>query len=188
MPEYKPDLIRSTVLCLACSSSLPPKSERDLFMTECCGRPICPVCISSNPRLRRYNPCLSCLGGVGVVSSASARNVCPPNNGTVQDEDIFVLGDDEDEDKRHELDSVSSSSSVSPPASSSTSSSTSSLTSESTLIIQTNDASAEHAEVVATGEQYIPSKYYIKPRDTLQGIALRYRFNVRYATGINGHH
>lgn len=131
----------------------------------------------------RYNPCLSCLGGVGVLSSTSYTRIHAADNGIVQDEDIFVLGDDEDDVV--ELGSVTSSSVISPPAYQSALSSSSSLTSESTLISQTDDASSRHTEVVVTGEQPIPSKYYIKPRDTLQGIALRYAVNVRYIASID---
>lgn len=109
-------LDRRTTLCLACSSSLPPNvDDSELFMTKCCGRPICPRCLETNPRLARYNPCLACLAGVGVVqASSSARNrsggkhatggsgVQPVRvenlDGGVKDQDLFVLGDDEEED------------------------------------------------------------------------------------------
>jgi hypothetical protein len=107
----------------------------------------------------------------------------------VQDEDVFVLGDDEDEhedeDEAQEIGSVTSSSAIVLPAYQSALSSSSSLTNESTLISQTNDTSAGHTEVFVTGDQCIPSKYYINPRDTLQGIALRYAVNVRYTMSIN---
>ncbi|KAJ7494635.1 hypothetical protein B0H11DRAFT_1716815 [Mycena galericulata] len=91
-------------LCLACSSSLPPKSNEPIFTTPCCSRPICPPCIAANPRLARYDPCLACLGGVGVVGAGKAtpqtrepasRNI----DGAVRDEDTFVLGDDEDDEE-----------------------------------------------------------------------------------------
>ncbi|KAJ7940760.1 hypothetical protein B0H13DRAFT_1585505 [Mycena leptocephala] len=92
----------NTVLCLACSSSLPPKSTEHVFTTLCCSRPICPLCIAANPRLARYNPCLACLGGVGVVgagASTSALKQSAPTSrnvdGAVRDEDTFVLGDDD---------------------------------------------------------------------------------------------
>lgn len=178
--------MRSTALCLTCSSCLPPKPDANLFITKCCARPICPTCITSNPRLRSYNPCLSCLGGVGVVSSAFPRNIRAANNDTVRDEDIFILGDDEDDDdEAHEIASVSPTSEPAPPAYPLAFSSSSSLTNESILITQTSDASAGHAGVVITDEQYIPSRYYINPRDTLQGIALRYGANGRELCRLN---
>ncbi|KAG2060829.1 hypothetical protein BDR06DRAFT_1048475 [Suillus hirtellus] len=162
--------MRSTALCSTCSSCLPPKAAPDLFMTKCCARPICPTCLSSNPRLRSYNPCLSCLGSVGV-------NIRAANNDTVQDEDIFILGDDEDdEDEAHELASVSPISRPPPPA---YPSSLSSPNNESILTTQTSDTSAGHAE------DCIPSRYYINSRDTLQGIALRYGANGRELCRLN---
>ena len=107
-------LDRRTTLCLACSSSLPPNvDDSELFMTKCCDRPICPRCLESNPRLARYNPCLACLAGVGVIqASSSSRNKSggkPPVGGAgaqpvkvenldggVKDQDLFVLGDDDE--------------------------------------------------------------------------------------------
>lgn len=134
-----------------------------------------------------YNPCLSCLGGVGVVSSAFTRDIRTANNNTMRDEDVFILGDDEDdEDDAHELASVSLISEPAPPAYPlASSSSSSSLTSELILTAQTSDASEGHAEVMVTGEQYIPSRYYINSRDTLQGIALRYGANGRELCRLN---
>ncbi|KAG1771032.1 hypothetical protein EDD22DRAFT_769581 [Suillus occidentalis] len=177
--------MHSTTLCSTCSSCLPSKADADLFMTECCARPICPTCISSNPRLRSYNPCLSCLGGVGVVSSAFTRDIRTANNNTMRDEDVFILGDDEDdEDDAHELASVSLTPEPAPPVYPLASSS-SSLTSELILTAQTSDTSEGHAEVIVTGEQYIPSRYYINSRDTLQGIALRYGANGRELCRLN---
>ena len=107
----------STTLCLACSSSLPPlkvSASHSIHITSCCQRPICPSCITANPRLARYNPCLACLGGVGAVASKLSL-VTPPVSGArspglalnsnsnlnidgaVRDEDTFVLGDDDDD-------------------------------------------------------------------------------------------
>ncbi|KAF9648932.1 hypothetical protein BDM02DRAFT_3095582, partial [Thelephora ganbajun] len=108
-------LDRRTTLCLACSSSLPPNiGDSELFMTKCCRRPICPRCLETNPRLARYDPCLACLVGVGVIqASSSARNrsggkpvggsgaqpVRVENlDGGVKDRDLFVLADDDDDD------------------------------------------------------------------------------------------
>lgn len=124
-----------------------------------------------------------------MVSSALPRNVRTANNNTMRDEDVFILGDDEDdEDEAHEIASASLISEPAPPVYPLASSSSSSLTSESILTAQTSDASEGHGEVIVKGEQYIPSRYYINSRDTLQGIALRYRANVRYHVRIYGHH
>jgi LysM repeat protein len=122
-----------------------------------------------------------------VLSSTSSRmSTHAANKDMVQDEDIYVLGDDEDdEEETQEVGSVTPSSGISPPAYQSTFSSSSSLTSESTLISQTTNASTSQTELVVTGEQLIPSKYYINPKDTLQGIALRYGINVRHTASVS---
>ncbi|EIW57331.1 uncharacterized protein TRAVEDRAFT_105394, partial [Trametes versicolor FP-101664 SS1] len=98
----------AALLCLACSASLPPhKVDSKIYLTQCCARPICPHCLSTNPRLARYNPCLRCLAGVNAVktrpsaASSSQRhgdNAATRTNidGSVRDEDIFVV-EDEDE-------------------------------------------------------------------------------------------
>ncbi|KIY51785.1 hypothetical protein FISHEDRAFT_20923, partial [Fistulina hepatica ATCC 64428] len=87
-------------LCLACSASLFPKGE--VFITPCCARPICNSCISSNPRLARYNPCIACqfIGSSSSKSTTRPSALLSPNfDGAIRDEDTFVLGDsDEDED------------------------------------------------------------------------------------------
>ena len=119
-------------LCLACSSSLPPRlwkqfqdstktgrtsassssgtlgSSPELFLTQCCGRPICPSCLTSNPRLARYNPCLLCLGGMGAVDPGQVdrsvavrgqQQVALNVDGAVRDEDVFVVGDEDAEEQ-----------------------------------------------------------------------------------------
>ncbi|KAJ6577155.1 hypothetical protein B0H19DRAFT_1207732 [Mycena capillaripes] len=137
----------STNLCLACSSSLPPKFSEKIFTTPCCSRPICPPCIAANSRLARYNPCLACLGGVGVVGAgASTNSFRQPEttsrnvDGAVRDEDTFVVGDDDDEE------------------------------------MEPSDPSPQSPAVPASAIESSapPSKYYIKRGDTLQGIALRF--------------
>ncbi|KAJ6494733.1 hypothetical protein C8R47DRAFT_974246 [Mycena vitilis] len=149
----------TTVLCLACSSSLPPKSAEQVFTTPCCSRPICPQCITANPRLARYNPCLACLGGVDVVgagsSTATFKQPASTNrnlDGAVRDEDTFVLGDDDDEDLEPSDPSL---------------------------------AAAAAAEGSSENETSAPSKYYIKRGDTLQGIALRFGLDGRTLCRLN---
>ncbi len=84
-------------LCLVCSSSLPPlrssSSASDIFITNCCQRPICPSCITSNPRIARYDPCLACLVGVGVLTSTPGSLEVR----AMTDEDTFILGDDDED-------------------------------------------------------------------------------------------
>ncbi|PVF97265.1 hypothetical protein CPB86DRAFT_672239, partial [Serendipita vermifera] len=53
-------------LCLACCSNILQPSAVS-FTTNCCNKPICAACLNRNPRLRLYDPCLACCGGVQVV-------------------------------------------------------------------------------------------------------------------------
>ncbi|KAJ7227081.1 hypothetical protein GGX14DRAFT_548025 [Mycena pura] len=160
--------LESNSLCLACSSSLPPKCA-DVFTTPCCARPICPSCVAANPRLTRYNPCLACFGGIGVVATSATgtqqaqqpatRNV----DGAVRDEDTFVVGDDDEaEDGDDDLDSAAR---VGPATSS-------------PVAIGSLPAPTESAPSP-------PSKYYIKRSDTLQGIALRFGIDGRELCRLN---
>ena len=134
-------------LCLACASSLPVKST--IFYTPCCKSPICPNCIESNPRLARYNPCLQCLGGVSLVSTAFKTGVSAKNiDGAVRDEDTYVIGDDDDDE---------------------------------VLEDEANANEDEQREPqTLTAEPAGPARYYIKPNDTLRGIALRFAVEARF--------
>ncbi|KAJ7903642.1 hypothetical protein B0H14DRAFT_950822 [Mycena olivaceomarginata] len=153
-----------SALCLACSSSLPPKSAEPLFTTACCSQPICHVCIQANPRLARYNPCLACLGGVAVVdagrSSSISKQLAPLArnlDGALRDEDTFAIGDDEDDDSDpSELPQYSAEPPTAPAA-----------------------VPAESSPAAA------PSEYYIKRGDTLQGIALRFGVDGRTLCRLN---
>lgn len=162
---------RNTTLCLACSSSLPPGNS--LFLTPCCNRPICPKCLSSNPRLARYDPCLACLGGVGVVglskgkSRLSDQGIHPNLDGAVRDEDTFVLGDDDEDDNTTEN---SSTQLPPPPPYSSTLEPVDPETGPSKF------RAGEQSAATALPPS-IP-KYTIKHGDTLQGIALRFKVDV----------
>ncbi|KAK0200913.1 hypothetical protein DFS33DRAFT_1462682 [Desarmillaria ectypa] len=166
-----------TDLCLACSSSLPPQklSESKLFLTECCQRPICPNCITLNPRLSRYNPCLACLGGVGVIGARMGRSkpeLAQSNlDGAVRDEDMFVVGDDDEDDE--------DTTSMPPPAYTESSS----VTSAETALFESNvDKPSSNDEISSASG---PPKYYIKRTDTLQGIALRFGVDGRELCRMN---
>ena len=206
-------LDRRTTLCLACSSSLPPKvDDSELFITKCCGRPICPRCLESNPRLARYNPCLVCLAGVGVIQASSSSKSRPGGkpaggvgvqsarvenlDGGVKDRDLFVLGDDDDEDSDLDddmnLDGESNgrcSRSAAPPPPD---------------VIQTNSPllkTPPPPPVTAVGESPStditrttpplsddqqptkPTLYRLRRGDTLMGIALRFRLDVCHFHG-----
>lgn len=148
-------------LCLACSSSLPPR--KDNFLTPCCQQPICSPCLVSNPRLARYNPCLLCLAGVDAVSSIKDNNV----DGAVKDEDTFVLGDsDEDEDENANAnvqDEETQTCEAAPP-----------INVPETLPQDDVKSLLRRAQ------------YFIKRGDTLQGIVFKFGVNVRISP--SSHH
>ncbi|KAI0076207.1 hypothetical protein K474DRAFT_1691494 [Panus rudis PR-1116 ss-1] len=198
MSDTRPNYISSTSLCLACSSSLPPRKSSDdpIFITSCCSRPICTNCLMANPRLARYNPCLRCLGGVGVVGSRSQQpappasgtakdrnniddNVNPINiDGGIHDEDVFVLGDDDEEtdelppysnniDPSEDQQSASLATTTEPHASSAS---------------ESNDEGTIADSSSSSG----PTKYYIRPGDdTLVGIALKHHVDGRLLCRLN---
>ena len=195
---------RTTTLCLACSSSLPPsKSTKDpstaIYITKCCQRPICPSCISSNPRLSRYDPCLFCLGGVDLVgmkgpsSSQSQRfmNIPLPAdvniNGEVRDQDTFILGeddeDDENEQERQEFsagDGAMSVSSPPPPYQSIIDpwKEESSSPPHETATLTSNPISQAEEPSCSKPNNTRPYRYYINRSDTLQGLSLRFGIDV----------
>ncbi|KAL1733886.1 hypothetical protein EV714DRAFT_246158 [Schizophyllum commune] len=168
----------NTNLCLACSSSLPPKSYESVFHTKCCRRPICPSCLSSNPRLARYDPCLACLSGVGVVghsgAAAQSSTLSAPVNidGGLKDEDTFVLGsdDDDDEDDSDARDPPPAYEQVEPAPSSAI------------IALKTAPSHAQDAQPDPPDVQHEvdgPLKYYLKRGDTLQGICFKFAVDVR---------
>ncbi|KAI9511848.1 hypothetical protein F5148DRAFT_1168202 [Russula earlei] len=189
-------------LCLACSSSLPPRlwkrthegaqsgstspgSSSAVFLTRCCGRPICPSCLALNPRLARYDPCLACLGGVGAVSEkvrgqyqAASFNVNV--DGAIRDEDVFVVGD-EDEDESAEIhvgESTKTPGATEPP---------SEVAKHAQHDISGGQARASPTTPGETpeGNQGSPGRYYIQPDDTLLGISLRLGVEGRTLCKLN---
>ncbi|KAG8734996.1 hypothetical protein FRC10_011101 [Ceratobasidium sp. 414] len=155
-----------TVLCLACSQSLSPKASDSYFRTPCCGRTICDHCLSKNARLRRYNPCLNCLGGVGLVQSTSedrrngGQQKPVVQHGRDNDAETFVLGDDEDED---ETGGQIPKQGVPKPQHEEAGTNT------------MPDQVRPNASPKSSNPSLPASPtYYIKPRDTVTGIALRY--------------
>ncbi|TFK40265.1 hypothetical protein BDQ12DRAFT_711660 [Crucibulum laeve] len=196
----------NTTLCLACSSSLPPLKGKstapgphtDIYITHCCKRPICPSCLKSNPRLARYDPCLSCLGGVDVVGSGSRQrtllarefalrsqnaSLTPQNiDGAVREEDTFILGDDEDEDE----DMLSAVSRPPPPPYEPISDDI-----QANTLLPPSEVPADTVDEqggdrpLPEGGNIAPKKYYIARNDTLQGIALRFALDGRELCRIN---
>ncbi|KAI0635686.1 hypothetical protein C8Q77DRAFT_1155458 [Trametes polyzona] len=177
MPKPTPAAVS---LCLACSASLPPrKDDTKVHYTQCCSRPICPHCVSTNPRLARYNPCLRCLAGVNAVSaksppgsSSAIRGAGIPNvDGAVRDEDIFVV---DDEDSESDTDSEQ----FGPAIGENTANKTPNV-STSPLPPSTDDV-----QRAANGSSGIP-KYFIRPEDTLLGICLKLGIDGRVLCRLN---
>ncbi|KAG9076771.1 hypothetical protein FRC06_009325 [Ceratobasidium sp. 370] len=171
----------TVLLCLACSQSLYIKAADLYFRTPCCERVICDRCLSKNARLRRYNPCLSCLGGVGLVQSTSedrrsrSQQKQVVQHGRDNDAETFVLGDDEDED---EAGGQVPEQGVSKP--------------QPEEAVQPLDANTTPDQIQpdASPESFNPSSpasstYYIKSRDTITGIALRYGVDPRQLCRLN---
>ena len=206
-------LDRRTTLCLACSSSLPPNvDDSELFMTKCCGRPICPRCLEANPRLARYNPCLACLAGVGVIqASSSAKNrsggkdagssgVRPVKvenlDGGVKDRDLFVLADEEDSDEDdgddvntdgEEDERVRRSAAPPPPDVVPGASSLLETPPPPPVTNYTEEpptTSAPLSEDQQSAKPDAPVVYRLRRGDTLMGIALRFRLDVRLFYGL----
>ena len=228
---------RTTTLCLACSSSLPPlksptpssssfsakgQDANALFITQCCQRPICPSCISSNPRLARYNPCLVCLGGVSAVASRATPSTYAPDyssakgkgalessynlDGSVRDEDTFILGDDEDDEdaeENHYQDRASPVDTNPPPpyeelSSGGVLSFTIPNVIPSSPQIEVSKPPTEHLLTTSSGSPSDPAafdledrsapsapyKYYLNRSDTLTGICLRFGVDVRLRASI----
>ncbi|CUA76042.1 hypothetical protein RSOLAG22IIIB_02049 [Rhizoctonia solani] len=158
-------------LCLACSQELSAKSLDSCFRTPCCARYICERCLSKNARFRRYNPCLSCLGGVGLVQSTSGDRPTGDRpsvqHGRDNEAETFIIADSED-DEDSELSSKSKR-------------------------IESGAADARPPTTPETSgfsempDRALPqsSTYYIKPRDTVTGIALKHGIDPRQLCRLN---
>ncbi|WVF68866.1 hypothetical protein IAT40_003639 [Kwoniella sp. CBS 6097] len=112
-----------TIFCQTCSSEQTPTTLKQAFITPCCASPICMRCVSLNPRLRDYVPCLKCgdprtaeLRGAGRPRRdsqlrhrdrerrlGSGRNIVGGVEGG-GGEVVFEIGDvDDDDDGANEL-------------------------------------------------------------------------------------
>ncbi|KAI0671578.1 hypothetical protein C8Q78DRAFT_973005 [Trametes maxima] len=188
-----PPVSAKAYLCLACSSSLPARrSDTSIFHTQCCSRPICPNCVSANPRLTRYNPCLRCLAGVNAVNASnnSARGVGTSTHanvdGSVRDEDTFVIEDEEDEE-----DDCDGREGIPPIELEEPPNVTNKGGRDSTgLRLQSPPRSSSAASVPEASDPEravttAPGKYYIRPDDTLLGISLKLGVDGRALCRLN---
>ena len=89
------------MLCQTCSSTIPPSAEVTAWRTECCQKLICHRCISLNPRLKAYDPCLYCgdlISAQGLDRVRRGRERV--NRESTDRENVFVIDDEDDEDQK----------------------------------------------------------------------------------------
>ncbi|KAH9856480.1 hypothetical protein C2E23DRAFT_443062 [Lenzites betulinus] len=191
-----PPTAASISLCLACSASLPPrKVGSNVYLTQCCSRPICPNCLSGNPRLARYNPCLRCLAGVNAVKTtalhATSSNTTRANiDGSVRDEDVFVVEDEESEpESEGESDETPSEQPDLPPPNAGELSQTNSKSTRHSIIETSNSLQSQPAAASlpagSSESAGTPPKYFIRPEDTLVGISLKLGIDGRLLCRLN---
>ncbi|KAI0324582.1 hypothetical protein GY45DRAFT_1438966 [Cubamyces sp. BRFM 1775] len=197
----------SVSLCLACSASLPPrKVDASIYHTPCCSRPICPRCVSANPRLTRYNPCLRCLAGVNAVnataSSYTVAGIAKHTNmrvnlnvdAAIRDEDIFVVEGEDDSDNE---DAASPEGAVNSTIQSELHKPEGTPPEDPSRVIVAHcnpfrSHSASSPTTVPGSDNVqpvlnsgLPSKYFIRPDDTLLGISLKLGIDGRVLCRLN---
>ncbi|KAG8872820.1 hypothetical protein FRB98_009345 [Tulasnella sp. 332] len=164
-------------LCIGCASSIPASSSTKVPVTPCCKRLICQRCDAGNPRLKTYNPCLSCFGGVAVVNAAPEMNRTALKVGEVEADDVFVVGDDGDDDsepgERGSDDLPGYAALDGPPIQAEAAIEESMVA----PVVETNNTAAPAG--------YSKSEYWIKPRDSLMGISLKYGVDGRALCKLN---
>jgi hypothetical protein len=128
--------------------------------------------------LARYNPCLACLGGVGAVGTEKLQGQHPVASnvdGAVRDEDVFVVGEeDEDEDVASK---IYDGETVRAPGSDSSPSEGAPLQRDIRDNRPRTDLDKPDEPTDST-----PGRYYIRPDDTLLGISLRLGVDVSATT------
>jgi hypothetical protein len=144
--------------------------------------------MQSNPRLATYDPCLACLNGIGASRGSTLFNHItiqskkPPfiiNN----DESMFVLGcdsDDEETEKQEKLpiEEPSRLSPSEPPTYEETVNPRIREDVQPSIITDgTPPVSGSGPSVLSVS---VLDRYYINPRDTIHGIALRFGVDVRF--------
>jgi hypothetical protein len=159
-------------LCLACSSNVTNIDSQLIHKTRCCSRIICLSCLTKYPRLSTYDPCIACLGGVEVVRSAKEANRVGLTVGGVSVDDVYIIGDSDDEEKGipevEAVEPVVPSDDLrtpnAPPVS---------IQDDiGSNLASTSDVDKERAR---RGQN---TEYWIKPGDSLVGIALKFGVNV----------
>jgi hypothetical protein len=150
-------------LCIACCSTI----RAEAYKTSCCNKQICGPCLQANPRLRYYSPCLACCGAVQIVASsqrsAFKEYSSPLTEQQKREETTFAIGEDSDDDQAGGDPLDGSSCKPEEPA-------TASPVSVAPISRSNAEESSDHGG---------PAKYWLHKGDTLHGIALRFKVNVR---------
>ena len=128
--------------------------------------------------MARYNPCLACLGGVGAVGTEKPQGQHPVASnvdGAVRDEDVFVVGDeDEDEDVASK---IYDGETVRAPGLDSSPSEGAPLQRD-----VGDNRPCTDLDKPAEPADSTPGRYFIRPDDTLLGISLRLGVDVSATT------
>ncbi|ORY35041.1 hypothetical protein BCR39DRAFT_585968 [Naematelia encephala] len=88
---------RKMSYCQTCYTELRPSES--VYTTPCCSSPICSRCITRNPRLKEYSPCLRCGDVRTDIGNRAIRDGRLRLEEARRSEHIgqFTIGDDDDE-------------------------------------------------------------------------------------------
>jgi len=140
--------------------------------------------------LARYDPCLACFGGVGAVGSERVwgqHHVESNVDGAVRDEDVFVVGDeDEEEDSEMHDGGTAKTLAVKPPPSGVAKPLEHGDISPGAgpRADRDSDPNMNTSDESPDSNQGGPGRYYIQPNDTLLGISFRLGVDVS-STGLH---
>jgi hypothetical protein len=168
----RPSPLTPQPLCLLCSSSIQfaSKFATNHKKTSCCQRIICGTCVETKGRLASWEPCLACEGK--WKTGKGKRSVTAGDGGREEGgrEEQFVLGDEDDEDEKDdeglEAEKVESEDQ------------------EKAADLNDNGKDADDREVEDDGKKQddaqLARRHIVLKGETLMGIALKYRLDVRF--------
>lgn len=194
-----------TTLCLACFSSVlasSSSSSRPPFKTPCCSRPICERCLDAKPRLAAY--CLHCQNPIDVVSAPvraaekriGATEKWMGERAAEEEAHNFVIGDDDGVDEGNDDEKMARSSSPSMGGTEDMTPDYQAALQEMAPHIPGDDPPAYDFPHLAPAGKADPNDekadgkrptregglaiHYLRyPHDTLAGLALKYKVDVR---------
>ncbi|KAJ9099317.1 hypothetical protein QFC21_004198 [Naganishia friedmannii] len=189
-----PPTTRTAEVCLTCSAPCPSTVfTNKTFITPCCDRPICVACITRNPRIVEYVPCLWCGEGVGVVSSTKGKRRVVLRSGVEggsigEGGEVFVLGD-EDGDGEEEGGDGSP-----PPAYQETGPTKSNIAADNANGISTpttanvldDSCSTPGFEMNHTPPAQATRKHRVRKGETVRSLALSYKIDPYLLAKTNG--